>query len=281
MRTYVLMPTLLIMLTVSGCIGQSADTRNAFLTATEMFGTSIFGGEEEGGGGPTTGTEEQFRRALTLTLANQDTEGELNTSWAAWVSPSSIRSQEQQDALLTGGYVQLDEQVRLGSAFTLVPGTFVYGGPGLAGATLIRLDPAVPGAGENDAPTPTEASFEFITPDVILVFSQPPVSCDTPAFFFTLDGLPFDITPQAQSLGAEFGGATGRGPVKTLGQFDAYVCDPFEPGLFLQRAGGARPENGFFEGEDVRIDFTRFAQGDDAIAAFVTIGDASSGVSGP
>jgi hypothetical protein len=141
---------------------------------------------------------------------------------------------------------------------------------GEGGANVLRLDPATPGAGYNDPATPTEVTFEMITPDAILVFSQPPVGCDTPGFFFTLDGLPFDITPEAQNLGAEFGGATGRGPVKTLGQFDAYECDPFRPGLFLRTSGGGQELNEFLEGANVRIDFTRFPDVEEN-AAFVTI----------
>jgi hypothetical protein len=273
MRTLSLTIVLLSVALLSGCPGLTTVERNAFLTAAESYGASLFGDSGEGGGGGGTEAETGFRSMLTLTLANHESDAELNTSFIAWVSPSSIRSGTQQDALLEGGYIQLNQQVQLGSAYTLVVGTFVYsaGDLGEGGTNVLRLDPATPGADENDPATATEAVFEMITPDVILVFSQPPVGCDTPAFYFTLDGLPFDITPESQNLGAEFGGATGAGPVKTLGQFDVYQCNPFQPGLFLRTAGGSRAANEYIEGEDIRIDFTRFPDAADN-AAFVTIG---------
>jgi hypothetical protein len=264
-----------------GCPGQFATERNPFLVATENFGTSIFRDDEEDRAGAGATAEAEFRRTLSLTLANWDADGELNTSWVAWVSPSSIRSADQQDALLSNGYVQLTRTVQLGTVFTLTPGTFVYNGSGFAGATVVRVDYATPGDSDTDPVTPTEVTFpDLITPDVLLVFSQPPVSCDTPAFFFTLDGLPLDLTPEQDSLGAEFGGATGRGAVKTLAQFDAYQCSPLRPGLFFRPGGGAREDNEFFEGQDIRIDFTRVALGAEDLAAFVTVGDRPSGFAG-
>ena len=263
----------LTLLALTGCIGQATSERSAFLTAAETFGVSMAGEDEDGeGGAGGTAAEAGFRPPMTLVLANNEWRAELNTAWVAWVELGSIRSAEQQDALLSDGYVQLTREVSLGTAFTLRPGTFVYNGPGVAGATLVRIDPGIADEGQNAAVTATEVSFEFITPDVLLVFSQPPVSCDTPAYFFTLDGQPFDIAPQAQNLGAEFSGATGRGSVKTLAQIDVYECSPFRPGLFLRTSGGAVSRNEYFEGQNVRIDFFRIPDAQEN-AAFVTISD--------
>jgi len=252
-----------------GCPGQVGDERNPFLAATETFGVSIFGDEAEEAGRAGAAAEVEFRRMLTLTLANNDTTGELNTSWVAWVSTGSIRSAEQQDALLSNGYVQLTREVDLGTAYTLPAGTFVFNGPGPAGATVLRLDAA---AEQDGSATPTEVSFDLITPDALLVFSHPPVSCDTVAFYFTLDGLPLDVVSEGQ-FGAAYGGATRGGSFKTLAQVDVYECSPFRPGLFFRAGGGARQANEFFEGEDIRVDFARFVDVNDD-AAFVTIGTA-------
>lgn len=252
----------MLVVVVCGCVGQTGETRNPFLTATETFGTSVVTTEEQQG---TSGaaTEAEFRQVLQVTLANNHQTAELNTSFVAWVSPSSIRSGAQQDALLSGGYVQLDREVRLGTAFTLVPGTFVYNGPGVAGATAVRLPPT--GANPDDAIDTTLATlrqFEIITPDVILLFSQPPVSCDSVAFFFTVDGDP--LTSEGVSGVSDlFAGANSpRGGLKTLAQVDVYQCDPFRPGLFLRLGGGALPANEFFEGQDIRIDFSPQATAD-------------------
>jgi hypothetical protein len=266
---------------VGGCPGSQSTQRNPFLTATENFGVSILGDETDGGGAAGGRAEGDFRSTLTLTLVNNDAEGELNTAWMAWVYASSIRSAEQQDTLLSNGYVQLTRSVSVGTAFTLSPGTFVYNGPGTGGATLVRIDRAEPGEGDNDPPIPAEMSFgDIVTPDVMLIFSQPPVSCDTPAFFFTLDGQPLDIAPDRAQMGAEFGGATTDGAVKTLAQVDAYQCSPLQPGLFFKSGGGARQENEFFEGQDLRIDFFRIAFTADDFAAFVRIGDNSGSLPG-
>ena len=49
-----------------------------------------------------------------VTLANNHPTAELNTSFAAWVNPNSIRSGQQQDELIANGFVQLNATVRLG-----------------------------------------------------------------------------------------------------------------------------------------------------------------------
>ncbi|MBU0617164.1 MAG: hypothetical protein KKI02_05570, partial [Planctomycetes bacterium] len=211
-----------------------------------------------GGGAAGAALDGEFRRLMTVTLANQHPMAELNTSFLAWVSPSSIRSGEQQDELLENGYIQLDYEIQLGSAFTLVPGTFVYGGAGTAGATTVRLPPTRQDI-EGGAPDPSlavERTFSVITPDAILVFSQPPVSCESVAFYFTIDGDPLTSEPLT-GVGDVFAGPTStQAGLKTLAQIDAYQCDPFRPGLFLRIGGGALPDNEFFEGQDIRIDFS-------------------------
>lgn len=259
MRVLGLISVWLLVMGVGGCVGQPSEARNPFLTVTEAFGVSLFG-DEDGDAAAGTELEAEFRQVMTVTLANNHPTAELNTSFAAWVSPSSIRSGEQQDALLGSGYVQLNRQVQLGTAFTLPPGTFVYNGPGVAGATSVRLQPTRAEGDTIDTTLATIREFELITPDVILVFSQPPVSCDCVAFFFTVDGDPL-TSEGVSAVGNIFAGpTTEQGGLKTLAQVDAYQCDPFRPGLFLrQGGGGALPENEFFEGQDIRIDFSPVA----------------------
>lgn len=267
MRAMALALALLVPVLISGCAGlTSADERNPYFTATETYGTSLLGGDDDDDD-TSAGSEAEveFRETMTLTLANLHATAELNTSFVAWVSPSSIRSGEQQDELLADGYYQLDEEVELGTAFTLVPGTFVYGGEGLAGATTVRLDET----GDEDSETAVELDFTMIVPDAILVYSQPPVSCDTVAFYFTVDGDP--LTSEGLSAVGDLyaGAATSEGGLKTLAQIDAYECDPFEPGLFLRTSGGSLLENEFYEGQDIRIEFSSTPD-DDGHCAWVT-----------
>ena len=228
------------------CSVPSGSERNPFTTLIEVFGASSFVEEEDQTGGPGgVAADTGFRQTMTVTFANNNGAAELNVSFAAWVNVSSIRTAEQQDALLAGGYVQLTREVQLGTAFTLPPGTFIYSGPGVAGATPVRLLAAQ----SDDGGQPATAAFDIITPDVILAFSQPPVSCDSVAFFYTVDG---EVLNEPR-LGA---GATGSGPLKTLAQIDVYECEPFRPGVFLRLGGGARMPNELFEGNDVRFDFS-------------------------
>ena len=231
------------------CQIPSGSERNPFTTLVELFGAASSAEEEDQTGGPGgVAADTGFRQTMTLTFANNHVAAELNVSFAAWVNVSSIRTAEQQDALLAGGYVQLTREVQLGTAFTLPPGTFVYSGPGVAGATPVRLLAAQ----DDGAGQPATAAFDIITPDVILAFSQPPVSCDSVAFFYTVDGE----IPRTPGGGLDaFGGATGSGPLKTLAQIDVYECEPFQPGVFLRLGGGARMPNELFEGNDVRFDF--------------------------
>jgi hypothetical protein len=249
------------LLALIGC-GQFLEQRNPFLTATETYGASFLDEAEEAAGGAGVEAEVEFRQPMTVTLANNATDEELNVRFAAWVKVSSLRNADQQDALLADGFVQLTREVRLGTAFTLVPGTFVYNGPGTAGATMVRIEPGV--GDEEEGVQPSTVEFELITPDVILLFMEPPVSCESVAFTFTEEGFSVD-----ESLNVR---ATGPGGRKTLAQVDVYQCDPLEPGLFLKAGGGARHSNEYFEGDNVRIDFRRIPDEND-YAAFVTVGD--------
>lgn len=259
-----------------GCIGQTTDTRNPFVTATEQFGNVSSGGDGTTGGAGGVAAEGQFRQMITITLANNHPLAELNTSFIAWVSPNSITSVEDENSLLVSGYVELDTQVQIGSSLLLIPGTFVYNGPGIGGATAVQLDPtrveiAEDGTFVLDPALAVLAEFNIVTPDGILVFSQPPVSCENVAFFYTIDGDPL-TSVRISGVGNVFGGPESGGGLKTLAQVDAYQCDPFKPGLFLRIGGGAVADNEYFEGEDIRFDFYPFAV--DGWFAHVTRGGA-------
>lgn len=253
----------LSLLVSAGC-AQLTSERNPFLTLTETLGVSALG-ETDTGTGTGTLAEGEFRRSMTVTLANNHPNATLDTSFLAWVNISSIRSAEQQDALLADGYVQLSRTVDIGSAYSLPPGTFVYNGPATAGATPVELG-AASGSGEEF--TPSTTAFQLITPDVVLVFLQPPVSCDSVAFTYSRNGDVITADPVAGGAAGPYGGANTFGGYKTLAQVDAYQCEPLAPGLFLKLGGGAREDNEFFEGENVRFDF--FANPDDAGSFAIT-----------
>lgn len=232
-------------LLLAGCA--AGGERNPFLTLTETLGISSAGGNTDSTGGGGTAASTEFRRSMQITFANNHPTADLTTSFVAWVTANSIRSAEQQDALLRSGYVQLTREVRLGTVFTLPVGTFVFNGPGTAGATPIRLNQATGG-------TATTQTISLTTPDVVLVFLQPPVSCDTVAFYYSVDGDILTSEPVGGGINI-FEGATGGGGFKTLAQVDAYQCDPLTPGLFLKIVGGAVKPNEFFEGDNIRFDF--------------------------
>jgi hypothetical protein len=255
---------------LAGCLQAGGSEVSAFTAYTETFGAQQTSDEDNGSGGGSGGeATDTFRRTMNVTLANNNRDAELNVLFAAWINPSSIRSADQQDLLLTAGYVQLSQEVKLGTAFTLPAGTFVLNGPGIAGAQAVRINPA---AGTAEAPMATvETLASLITPDVILFFSAPPTSCETPAFFFTVDGDPAN-PPPISGLGGLFGGAATIGPVKTLSQIDAYKCEPFRPGMFLKIGGGAPETNEYFEGQDIRVDFFQATDAADN-AAFVSLGE--------
>ncbi len=245
--------------------------RNAFFAFTDEFGTALLrdpNREDEGAGDDREVPEDVFRQPLTVTFQNLHAGAELTFSFIAWVDPSSIRSRVQEDALYRGGYVRLTEQVLVGNAFRLAPGTFVYNGAGRAGATPIRLARATAGGGEGQAQgdpnqgtgtgVPRELTLTLVTPDVLLVGAAPPASCESPAFVFTdreelqvyIAGNP-EIAPSYA-----FSPSTERLGIKTLAQVSAYQCSPFRPGLFLKRGGGARKNNEFFEGDAIRFAFS-------------------------
>jgi hypothetical protein len=263
MRSMALTVLLLVTFTLGGCPGSGADVRNPFMTATEEYGKTLSGDTGDNGGSTGQQATAEFRRKMTVTLSNSHPLAELNVSMAAWVYPSSIRSAAQQDELLANGFYRLDEELRLGSVFTLVPGTFVYGGPGLAGATSMRLgrasevqttDSQNPDQGSSTI-TPVERAFELVTPDVLLIFSQPPISCDSIAFYYTVDGDP--LTSEGLSaVGDIYAGPTSAfGGLKTLAQIDVYECMPFKPGMYFRQGGGAVATNEYYEGQNIRFDF--------------------------
>lgn len=238
----------------AGCTGVfPAESRNPFLTLAETFGVPFDndnGGGGGGGGGVVTG---EFRRTMSITFANNSRNWELNTAFVAWVNVSSIRNADQQDSLLRGGYVQVTNELRLGTSVTLPPGTFVFNGPGVAGATTVRLNEATGDANNN---VPSTLSVNLITPDAFLVFYEPPVSCDSVAFFFTTEGeVPTALSPPGKGAVILFSGSAGLGFLKTLAQIEGYQCSPLKPGYFLKLGGGARKANEFFEGENLRFDF--------------------------
>ncbi|MBI5863743.1 MAG: hypothetical protein HZB38_04400 [Planctomycetes bacterium] len=233
--------------------GCPVDQRNAFLTLTEELGASSASRDDSSGGsGSGQTTSGTFRRTMTITLENTTDEAELNVSVAAWVNTGSIRSADQQDALISSGYVQLTHEERIGTAYTLPPGTFVYNGSGPAGSTRFVVPRATGGAASED-------QMSLVTPDTILVYLMPPIGCETTAFVFTVEGFPFDSDPPnvdgvGMGIAADAGAYNVLG-TKTLAQIDAYQCSPFRPGLFLKVGGGAQESNEFSEGENVRVRF--------------------------
>lgn len=250
-----------LLLSVVGCAPITVNERNAFATFSEVFGIPGAGqGAEQGLAGGVSATTE-FRRRMLVTLTNNHPDADLNTSLVAWVNLGSIRDADQQDALLRDGYVALAREIRLGTTFTLPAGTFVFNGPGVAGASSVTL-----GATQTNTRLPSSETFDFLTPDVVLVFSQPPVSCESVAFSFTRDGeVVFDddgfITLRT----------FGEVGFKTLAQVDVYDCQPLRPGLFLKTGGGTKQTNEYFEGENVTIVFNEVADAD-GHHANVTIG---------
>jgi hypothetical protein len=247
---------------LAGCI--VSGEVNPFLTLTETFATSRSTTDNNTGTGGTGSTaDDRFRQTMSVVLANNNPNERLNTLFVAWVNASSIRSAEQQDALLRDNFVQLTREVRLGTAFTLPIGTFVRNGPGVAGAEVVSLAPAAGGVA-------TTQTFNLLTPDVVLLMTTPPTTCDDVAFFYsTSEGDAFLNDPITFQI---FGGSNTTGNHKTYAQVDGYHCAPFRPsdttplipGYFLKLGGGARNPNEYFEGEDLRVDFfaVPFADGD-------------------
>ncbi len=246
----------------AGCIGTIGET-NGFVTLVEDLLNVPIGGDggDGGGGGGGGGAEDvAFRRDMSLTLANNAAGADLNVWLAAWVEASSIRSAEQQDALIDAGYVQLQREVTLG-VLSLPAGTFVLAGPGAGGARRVVVPSAQPGANPLvgnvtlAAGTALTEQLTIMTPDRILFFTEPPVSCESVAFFFTRDGEILDSPALSQGGDEEFEGANFRLGRKTYAQISAYICDPFDPGLALLQGGGVAESNQYREGDAIRVDF--------------------------
>ncbi len=263
--------------------------RNPFLSYTEEYGVAgISERQQADSGGQGAAGTATFRRTLTINLRNNHPDAELNTSLVCWVSVSSVRTAEQQDALLRDGYVQLTKEVHLGSAIVLPVGTYVNNGGGTAGAMTVFLDraqvqrgqqqqnqnqPTGQGTTTQTTTTATTTSVTLPTPDGILVFAQPPVSCDSVAFYYTLNGIPLPARPVAGSEGP-YEGSSGAGPYKTFAQIDVYQCSPLRPGAYLNQGGAARQKNEYIEGEDVTFDFMPMADANENFC-IVSFGDVS------
>ncbi len=244
-------------LAMGGCPGAGP---NAFQTFTEVFGTTL-GDDDDGsgsGGGADDGDAESFRRVMSLTVANVHPFAELNVSMMAWVLPSSLRTADQQDALLRNGYVQLSRETAVGEAFRLPAGTFVYNGPGTAGSTPILLEPTRvqqdDGTGVVDPTQATTRVFNIIAPDAILLFQQPPVSCESVAFSFTIEGDP--LSSEFAGLNIFAGPESEFSGLKSLNYVEGYQCFPLRPGYFLRQGGGQLEPNEFRENQDLRVDFS-------------------------
>jgi hypothetical protein len=303
MRIGLALAGLTALLSLAGCPGSSSAPINPFLTLVDgdflLQGQTTTGTTGTGGASGTSGTTAPFRRDMLVSFVNRSQDflhddlsitfgSDLQFQYAAWVNPSSIHSTVEEDSLINGGYTRLTTEVRLGTAYVLPPGTFVYAGPGVAGATRVTiprgfrttaavspqlLDAGIARAGSvlRNAGTAYVYFFQVTlpAPDVLLVFADPPVSCDSVAFTFMDAGQVENSDPVNVGEGT-FAGNTntgGRmGGYKTLAQVDAYSCSAhfattgapvsgFTPGLFLKTSGGARLPNEFFEGDPVSFQF--------------------------
>ncbi len=260
-------------LCMGGCASDLTAQENPFLTLSETFGItsqdqSSTTSSDSGSSG--TAAEIAFRQEISLTLQNNHSTADLDTTLVAWVEVASVRSTEQADALYRGGYEQLQQEVSIGSAYVLPVGTFVYGGPGVAGATAVQLGSTSSGS------LSSTLDLQMLTPDVLLVFSQPPTSCESVAFTFMRDGEALTAEPVADSV-APFGGATTSGGYKTLAQVDVYECSPLEPGLFLRIGGLTDADNEFLEGAAILFEFNE-ASTDDGNFAVVTISNTGEAI---
>ncbi|MBN2447446.1 MAG: hypothetical protein JXO22_12010 [Phycisphaerae bacterium] len=267
-----------------GCpFGTDQTTANPFVVLTEQqlieSNADTPGGGTSAGGG--TAAQTVFRADMTVTFANNHPAADLDFNFIAWVSPGSIHTADDQDELWDSGYIQLSRTLDLGLAYSLPPGTFVFSPEGAPAATRVRLlatgGAVTEGEDETTGEAATESSFTLITPDVILVYLDPPDSCDSVAFEYSDEGDVLTSDP-IDGVNGIFGGATTTGGFKTLAQVDVYQCDPFQPGVFLKPGGGGRAVNQYFEGEGVRFDFrsTPTAAGDFATVEFLSETTAST-----
>lgn len=243
---------LVVPLFLVGCPGEQI---NPFQTVTDQFGNQANRSDGRGGGGGGGASQAAFRRAMTVTINNNNANGDLELSFVAWVNTSSVRSGDQQDVLIASGFQQITREIRLGSAITLPVGTYVLAGEGTAGAIPIFLR-------RTSAGGPPAAQLSLVTPDAMLLFLEPPDSCESVAFEFTLDGFQAEAVPVPGSAGELFQSSSGAGNRKTLSQFNVYQCDPLRPGLFLRTGGAKQSENEYFEGESVIVDFNAVPDAD-------------------
>jgi hypothetical protein len=221
------------------------------------------GGAGDGEGGGTSALEAAFRDPMTLTFQNNSARGDLEFNLLAWVNTTSIASDEDRDDLFNSNYMELTEEVRIGSVFVLPPGTFVYNGGGANGNLRFRIprgtQSGATGGGEDvvvipgNADTPVADSLTLASPDGMLIYLDPPVSCDSTAFVFLDDGRPV-VSFMGDGFGS-FGGAIRDAGLKPQSLINFTECDPLRPGLFLKTGGGVRAQNEFFEGEDITFDF--------------------------
>lgn len=234
-------------LTLGGCPGGTSV--NPYLTLTEsnlINAGATTDADAEAPSGDTVAAGVTFRDDIDITFINHNIEHHLRFNFLAWVAPSSLRSSEQREVLLNSGYTELTAEQRVGVAFTLPPGTYVYRGAGAGGVQRVFLGPAGNGA---DSVNPDTEIATFTTPDGVLIYLDPPDSCHSTAFEFTDQGQ------VSGGSGFGYGPSTGSGGRKTLAQFNVYQCDPFKPGLFLKTGGGARADNEFIEGQDFTVHF--------------------------
>jgi hypothetical protein len=246
-------------LILGGLLGIMACTpaaveRNPFLGYTEEFGIAAQQQTSQSSAAGGAAAQAPFRRNATLQFRNNHTSADLNVSLAIWVNVSSIRSAEQQDALLAAGFTQLRREMQLGTAFTLPVGTFWYDPNGSGGATPILLGPASVSTTQQSTPAnPTQQTITVPTPDAVLAFIQPPVSCESVAFFYSLNGQPLTSEFIGGGIGP-FSGSISTGPFKTMAQVDVYECNPLRPGVFFRQTGARQP-NEFLEGNSITFDF--------------------------
>ena len=269
-----------------GCLTSANQTSaNPFVVLTEQqlieSNAETPGGGTSAGGG--TAAETIFRAVMTVSFANNHPYADLDFNFIAWVDPGSIHSADDQDELWDSGYIQLSRTLDLGLAYSLAPGTFVYSPEGTPAATHVTLLTAAgeltadaeTGAAAAEGVTPSESSFTLVTPDAILVFLDPPDSCDSVAFEYSDEGDVLTSNPISGVSGV-FGGATTSGGFKTLAQVDVYQCDPFQPGVFLKPGGGGRQANQYFEGEDARFAFYAGASADGDFATVEFLNEAAA-----
>lgn len=279
----------------TGCPG--GDTINPFLTLVEQQfipftedevdpDETLLGGALDGvaGGGGITTVDTRFREAMTITFNNNSARGDLEFNLLAWVDATSIQDDEDRDALYNSNYVELTEEIRLGTAFILAPGTFVYNGGGTNGNLRFRIprgtdsdtegasnqqgeetdfsgEDATQNVGEDGgtiesvggvADEPVQRQLTLASPDRILIYLDAPDSCDSTAFVFLDQG---DPVRSFQGGVGFWGGSNRDGPFKPLQAAEYVSCDPLTPALILKTGAGARQGNEFFEGEDVTLDF--------------------------